>query len=782
MCRGYIKKGIVAILALCIVFSAWVHASAPVILGSAAQEATPLDLIPHEFSFLGQFGDVRYYFREDRDVLLARDVYERFEWKTGLNAQFPADVDGLIRNAATEEERVRLAEPREQRLNAIWTGMANSLLTVEMYDSLMNISRISSAAREGARSSLMAIDAANGHFRLDVEFYAVDLYIKMQIYLSPTGITYHIYDADITGPGRRYLGRIIITPFLGAVGGARQFFDLESNSWGETKQMPMPEGYFFVPDGSGALIHFRENTMSFNAFTGQVFGPNLAEEALHHNDNASTMDLMHPLMPVFGVNHQESNQAIVAWVTSGAENMDIVMMPHENTTYYNFIHPRFRVNRFIHQIYDRHGNGFFRLLTPTERPNNDITIHYHFLYGENASYAGMARAYRAHLIEEGVLTPGTVPQDGNMPIRLDFIMSDVRRSVMGHTNVVTTTSEQVGDIVQDIMNLGVSSINGGMMGFQRGGVTLGRPWTFNHMRSIGNRRAFTQLLEDMADIGADISFAQDFATINSHQLNLSRHEAAHFSRQGVRNRIALEPFIPVQIVSYARPTSSVDWFNRHRDRAVDMGAQSVTASGITNMLISHHSRRNPVTARESISMIQDAFDNTPVLINAYRPNQYLWAYVDRFLQAPVFNNQFVLFTDTVPFLQLVLHNTMEVYAPYSNFSFYSEHDMLRMIDYNVFPSFVVTYAPAHYLGVTNMLNFYSTEFDIYRDIIMDVYHAVAPVLSRVKGLEWYNRQVLEEGIVLNTYEGGVMVVINYTGYEFNFGGTYVAPLSARVFS
>ena len=42
---------------------------------------------------------------------------------------------------------------------------------------------------------------------------------------------------------------------------------------------------------------------------------------------------------------------------------------------------------------------------------------------------------------------------------------------------------------------------------------------------------------------------------------------------------------------------------------------------------------------------------------------------------------------------MVLRGTMEVYGPYSNFSFYTQEDILRMIDYNVSPAFILSKQP-----------------------------------------------------------------------------------------
>ena len=787
MLGDYIKVRRILLIALAMIFLGGIVVAGSNFMSTSRDTRLPPgrvvfeDIPLYSYAFLGQFGNLRYYFRGDRDIILVQHVDGLFTWRTGLDAPFGMDVPGLISAAQTEEERLRVAEPIEQRLNAIWTGFANSLITVELFDENFNISRRSSAAQDNAGSTLVELDGANGHFRLDAWFntpQAGELQISVHIHLSDVGITYHISPDDIRGTGANALAAIIITPFMGASGGVRTFFDAELGRHGDREVMPMLPGYIFVPDGSGALMRFNQNTVNFNAYVGQVFGPNPSEATTHTNMEVGIVTRRHPLMPVFGVAQGYQQQAFVAWADEGAHYMEIIKMPHNNTTYYNFVYPRFVVNSPIYQVYNRQGDGFMRLFP--ERRQYNITMQYRFLYGENANYVGMARTYRQHLIDIGVLTPNAVQNDGTMPIRVDFIMSDVRRSIIGRTNVVTTTSDQVGDIVRSLMNSGVSSINGGLMGFQSGGVTTGQPGRINYSRNIGNQRAFRRLFSEMTAIGADISFAQDYLRINSIQMNVSRNQAVHMNRRGLVAYDSFEPFLPVNEISFARPQRSASWLTQHTNRAVGVGVPSVSVSGITNKLISHWGPRDGMTSAEAIALFQETFAAIPVPINAYAPNQYLWAYTNRFLQAPVFNTQFMIATDTVPFLQLVLHNTMEVYAPYANFSFYTQRDILRMIDYNVLPSFVLTYSPAHYLGSTNSLNFYSTEYSIYHNIILGVYNQMSPILSQVRGLEWINRQVLAEGVVLNTYEGSVYVLINYTQEAFTHNGVVIPAESARL--
>jgi hypothetical protein len=130
----------------------------------------------------------------------------------------------------------------------------------------------------------------------------------------------------------------------------------------------------------------------------------------------------------------------------------------------------------MHQVYNRRGDGYFRLFP--DRLKYDISLTYHFLAGDGsndglpADYVGMALAYRAYMIEKGEL--GEMPVTGEMPLWIDFVMSDVKKSVVGTANVITTTADQVGEIIRDMQENGINRINAGLLGFQDGLISASR--------------------------------------------------------------------------------------------------------------------------------------------------------------------------------------------------------------------------------------------------------------------------------------------------------------------
>jgi hypothetical protein len=242
---------------------------------------------------------------------------------------------------------------------------------------------------------------------------------------------------------------------------------------------------------------------------------------------------------------------------------------------------------------------------------------------------------------------------------------------------------------------------------------------------------------------------------------------------------------PVYLFGYASPRKSAQWFNKLLKQTASY-SKSMTVSGMSNVLLSNYNSEGVVTSvTDTIALYQQTFEKAKqdVKLNFKSPNMYLWKYTDRFLQSPVGTSQFVYETDAVPFLQMVLNGTMEVYAPYSNFSFYTQPDILRMIDYNLSPSFILSEQPSHYLASTPSSELYSTEFAQYEELIKNVYGQVNGILSQVAGYRWTGRKVLENGVILNSYDNGSdrkEVIINYTSEEKQYDNVTIAPLSAAV--
>lgn len=746
-----------------------------------------------DFELLYETDLVRYYYRDDRDVFAVEDKATGYCMKTGADLPFSDDakdvVKDLIKEEASVEEILDAAESYADDLNTTYVGIANSLITVEYYDG-SKVKYISSASEKDAKSTLCPVSGSENQFVLEVEFKKLDICLNVYVTLGQSSISYKIPRAEITGEGVASLMAIDITPFLGASGGTMNVLNEETLEWETVENYRVP-GYVLVPDGSGALIRFVDNTSTFNPYVGDVYGKDYAAETYYYHTYYDDVPVNDPVMPVFGIAHGNDQMAFVAWADEGAEYMDIIVNPDETkSTTYTWAYPRFEYNVEFYQLYDELGNGFFDHLD--EIFSYDIRMTYSFLFGDGsgstpaANYAGMALEYRQHLLDTGELTLLETTQE-QIPIRLDFIMADSESGIIGTNQVVVTTAEDVRDILDQVAESGITNVNSGLIGWQRKGETLSKPYKFSFSASIGTKGDFQDLMRDFAERGIDISFSRDVLTVNKEMTSYYNTAIKCVSNwyASIYKAWILPENLPTTTFSYATPVKAAQWVNKLADGVSDY-SESLTISGMTNVLTSNHSRSGVVTSLpESIALYREALEgiSEELTLNLDNPNQYLWKYTDRYLQMPVGNSQYIYETDAVPFLQMVLCGTMEMYAPYANFSFYTQDCILRMIDYNVSPSFILSKDPSWNLADTYSANLYSTEFSLYEDKIADTYGQINGALSQVQGYDWVAREVVENGVVVNTYVSGSQtryVVINYTDNAVTCQGITVPALTAAV--
>ena len=482
--------------------------------------------------------------------------------------------------------------------------------------------------------------------------------------------------------------------------------------------------------------------------------------------------------------------SVISFINGESGTFPVVPSSVEkNKIKYTYAYPAFKYNAEYFQVKDQAGNSYRKVQDVMNKFDIDIT--YEFLNGDgkdgtpSADYVGMAKAYRNYLLKSKTLTVKKETQK-DIPIRIDFLMSDSKKGVFSTQEVPVTTVDNVKNILNDLLTDKVKNINSGLIGWQSGGETMTKPNSTSFSGDIGSEGDFKDMMEYFEKKNVDVSYSRDFTNINEDMTGYYGVAARHLSTKYIEvDKSAILPQnVPVTEFGYASPETSDEWLNDLYD---DVGedSKSFTVDGISKMLVSSYSGKDDFTSpTEAIKLYQKSFKNIKkdkVKLNMVNPNQYLWQYTDRFLQSNVGTSQYVYETDTVPFLQMVLNGTMEVYAPYSNFSFYSKSDMLKMIDYNISPSFVLTKKPSYLLAATTSADYYSTEYSQYEKIINNIYNTVNDTLKTVQGYEWTNRTVVDDGVIANTYKKDgetKTVVINYTDDGVKVKGQTIPKVSA----
>jgi hypothetical protein len=147
---------------------------------------------------------------------------------------------------------------------------------------------------------------------------------------------------------------------------------------------------------------------------------------------------------------------------------------------------------------------------------------------------------------------------------------------------------------------------------------------------------------------------------------------------------------------------------------------------------------------------------------------------------PLTNNGYIFTTDTVPFLQIVLAGFVPYYGTALNFSSNLQDDLLRQVDFGVYPSYFLTNEVTAKILNTGSNWIYSSSYRQWAEEIKQTYQWLNNLLGPVKGQEIVARQILKEGVVATTYANGKQIIVNYTNQPFSARGIIVNDKDAVI--
>ena len=266
-----------------------------------------------------------------------------------------------------------LKDDKPQNMNKSWSAMANSIITIDYFDEEAQSSRISLSDDSVNKD----YDWGNEGFRCYAEFTEAGISLEFSISLEDDKISVEINRDSIKETDIYTLQSVWILPFLGSV---------EQNNI---------DGYFFIPDGSGALVRFSKNAQYVSPYDERIYGKDAAVDQLASagdllakRNNDYMTEISNITIPIYGTVHGADKNGYLSIIESGAEYASIYMSPAGLVTDYNWISARFDWRSAFTKPLNNNGAN---IVTVDEKPADfNAKISFTFLAEEEASYSGMA--------------------------------------------------------------------------------------------------------------------------------------------------------------------------------------------------------------------------------------------------------------------------------------------------------------------------------------------------------------------------------------------------------
>lgn len=596
--------------------------------------------------------------------------------------------------------------------------------------------------------------ADNGVY-VNFQFEKQEFEIPCFFGITDDGFVARILGEQIMQHGMLRIANISLLPFFGS--GSRE-----------------EEGYLMVPDGSGAIINFNNQKQTYQGYNQNVYGRNLAQ-----NVQTYTLLTRNAMMPVFGICREGGS--VLGVITNGASMSAIRANVSGKIAAVNHVYP---VVSFIQNESNTllSGSDNEEVSIMLSRQSKDFTYEVsYFLLDQNDGYVEMAERYRQYLTENGMMSGDACDQ---RTIGLDFIGGmKMRKTFLGVPYQAVeplTTFEDVGRIATEVQESTGSTVLVIMEDTLNGGSRSKMPTSISYASALGGKGGYQKMASVLNQAGIPFYPLYDTATLKSSgkgysSLDTARNVSRSASRQydyllssGVRE-------MDKPAVYLLTPASGAEVTGKLVADAEKKGVTHLGITGITNKMYGDY-RKIPISQLETetawISALENAAAHTDsLLLDAVYG--YGLAYADAISNVPVYSSQFDVEDDTIPFYQLVMSGTAELYGTPMNDNGNLRQAFLRCVEYGVSPSFRLMAAAPATLQDTDYQHYFSASYSDWKNVIGQM----AEELEEASlGQRLVDHEKLDEGVYASTFADGTVVYVNYGSDAVSVNGIRIPAM------
>ncbi|XID91349.1 DUF5696 domain-containing protein [Paenibacillaceae bacterium WGS1546] len=509
-------------------------------------------------------------------------------------------------------------------------------------------------------------------------------------------------------------------------------------------------GYMFVPDGIGALIPFDPTTRYSYSYSSR---------SIYEGD---------VLYPVFGM--ASGDKAFVGIIDEGEFTAEIAATPGGMYTTFNWVTPQFVYREDYFKLTSLFGSGF--QVFQEEKAREDRRIRYYFLSGDDANYAGMARAYRHYLMEAKGLERRT---EASYPLDLYVMGGDREKALVGKRLVPVTTFDQAGQMIRSLAESGVEPIDVTYRGWENNGYLQDTPGRFPPSKALGGAGGLAELARQVHSSGGKLYLADNFAVAYSSNNGFNPKNDAVRDDNGkvISDDLGLgvtEYFVqPYLAWHYLQ-----DSFARFRDLTVD----GLYHEGIGKTVFSDESPSRPIPRKETAAVFEAMLADTSHRLGEARAdhgNAYALPYVSHIGRLPFDTSYDMLASIKVPFYPIALHGLVSYSGIPLNLQDEGRTGFLNTLEYGALPAYLLTHDDPAALKHTLSDSIYSSRFEEWREQAIARYSELKSAIGTLGNQFIEDHRELAQGVYETVYEDGTSVIVNYTRQSYRAGDREVLP-------
>ena len=575
-------------------------------------------------------------------------------------------------------------------------------------------------------------------FDATVRLTDIGISFKVEVRLKGDKLSVTVPDSSIKETSTYKLEQIAVYPYF------------------DSSYQTVEGGNIFIPDGSGALIDLNTPGNAQNEYSQRVYGNDIGITAPTSRANEPHRITMPVVATMYG-DHTTmmvaSDGAEYANITAGTSG--IGRIPY-NRTGFRFIY-REEYERFLDS--NTHTNDF-----QDERNHFDASVDFNLMGESNVNIADVAALYRNNYLD---LDKKNIDDVG---MGLQFLMADNKPSMFGRETVRMTDPDFVLQTAESVSYY-CKGLTVAVTGYQSGGLGGSKPSVFPMANKAGYRNLGSRLAMLDVPFNFTVDYVRAYDRANVSNSNLTQNISEQFVVLNDTRAGSTATF------SLLKPSYTAKLLKSDASRLGSFNA-GLEATNLGSLLFGGY-KTEAFTRTDLIKQTVELVKTADVSISLSNPNSYMFNLMDSYVDTPIEYSAYLIETESVPFLQMVLGGYVPMYSSALNLDYTGKSLTLRLIDSNVYPSFILTKEDAIELYGTDSQSIFTSSYDVWSYTVRQTYEDVNAVLQNVVGEQIVRREKVDgQEVYINTYSNGYKTIVNYSSQPYAYNGVTVEAQSA----
>lgn len=527
-------------------------------------------------------------------------------------------------------------------------------------------------------------------------------------------------------------------------------------------------GYIFVPDGSGALIEFNNNSQTL--YSADVYGEDISLDAVLKKNVVSPVR-----MPVFGMN--KNGIGMFAVIDSGDTAAKISAAAKNSDNYYNYVNTTISVrNTFSKSMFGKKASDKSEAYSKNllTKGLDKFSVRY-YLLSENADYVQMASVYRDYLIKEKGLTEKV----SEPVLNIDIVGAiDVKANFLGFTyykkKPLTTYGEAL-EFIKELKDKGIGDVNFRYIGWSNNGITNnGILKKVNPINVLGGTKEFNKLnsyiAENKLQIDYDIEMLRFYKGNKKYRVSSPFNETLSFSRylRSVYSKDITKRTWYMLTAKYLSDNGKSIFKSADK-----VGIGNISLSSVTNSLYSDYNRKAQYTRENMKNEVIKTLSGSNARISGETANAYAVPYLSKIYLSPCYTSGYNIIDSEIPFYQIVLHGMVDMTGESQFISNDRSVNYLKAIETGNQLLYTGMASSSAEIVDTDYDYLYGTDFDLWIDDALNKYKEYYPLLEKIYNSKIAEHSEIQDNVFRTVYENGIKVIVNYNEFEVDVEGNKV---------